>query len=448
MKKTLFSLSLCFVALLLLTTCRTDESVDALSEVENITAKPYVKKSPWSEDEEFIKQAQAVFLEHADLDFISENYGDIYWDYGTSSVSTYGMKLWVPTMKGGEITSYMQATVKNGKIYFSQNQQEDFIRMFKIVMAAQGRPMKAKKEYRSSADSSIKLERGKVAKSKTEGCLTVMWEICLAPDDGRGCIPTKSEDTKCDDSGSFGDDGSDFGDDGSSFPITPGDIGDGYHFGGGGGNPAPSPNQEIIDNLDGYPCAQNLLKQLPNLNNSLSKLIEDALGASNKNYQIIFSASDFSNEDPNLMGRTQRVLEDGNTITYTIKLRSEMLETATQEYILSVMYHEFVHAYLAYEFKKLGSEAYREKYPYLEEYTVSGVSKFRFKKGDHQAFGPFIDEIADAIQSFNPSFPRDRAVSLAIDGVFDGYLPLLNESYNASERNGEFLAKGTKCKKS
>jgi len=107
MKKTLFSFSLCFIALLLLTTCRTDEGIDTLSEVENITAKPYVKKSPWSEDEEFIKQAQAVFLEHADLDFISENYGEVYWDYATSFTSSRRMELWIPTVKGGEITSYM-----------------------------------------------------------------------------------------------------------------------------------------------------------------------------------------------------------------------------------------------------------------------------------------------------------------------------------------------------
>lgn len=44
--------------------------------------------------------------------------------------------------------------------------------------------------------------------------------------------------------------------------------------GGGGYFPTPKPNQEIINNLKDYPCAQKLVEQLPDLNSSLSNLIK------------------------------------------------------------------------------------------------------------------------------------------------------------------------------
>ncbi|OPC34520.1 hypothetical protein [Elizabethkingia miricola] len=223
----------------------------------------------------------------------------------------------------------------------------------------------------------------------------------------------------------------------------------GSDTGGGGApfpNPSTNPNQEIINNLKDYPCAQNLLEKLPNLNNDLAKLIKEALGENNKDIQVNFFGETFA--DPDLQGETRKVSKIGDVITkYDIALSDAMLKRSTQEYILATMYHEFIHAYLGYEFIQLKADAYHAKYPYLESYIVGGERKFKFIIGDHQAYTPFVNMIADAIQSFNPSFPRERAISLAMEGLTDEGLPLLNQSYNKSERQGDFLSKGTKCSK-
>ncbi|WP_454060246.1 hypothetical protein [Elizabethkingia ursingii] len=218
--------------------------------------------------------------------------------------------------------------------------------------------------------------------------------------------------------------------------------------GGGGYFPTPKPNQEIINNLKDYPCAQKLLEQLPSLNNSLAKLIEVAF-KSNKKANVTFNVADFN--DPLLQGefKDKTTEEDkiNGVLTYQIELSRKILKNSTQEYVLGVMYHEFVHAYLGYEFKRLGPDEYHRQYPYIENYVVGGVTKFRFITGDHQAYGPFINMIADAIQSYNPKFPRDRAIAIAMEGLTKNELPNNGEDYNTIERYSGDTAVGTKCSK-
>ncbi len=194
----------------------------------------------------------------------------------------------------------------------------------------------------------------------------------------------------------------------------------------GGGT--PNANQEIINNLKDYPCAQKLLEQLPNLNNSLAKLIEAAF-KSNKKANVTFWGVDFA--DPLLQGefKDKTTEEDkiNGVLTFQIELSKKILKNSTQEYVLGVMYHEFVHAYLGYEFKRLGPDEYHRQYPYIENYVVDGVTKFRFITGDHQAYSPFINMIADAIQSYNPKFQEIEQLQLL-------WRDLLKTNYQIMER--------------
>ncbi|MCT4138593.1 hypothetical protein HZP64_15135 [Elizabethkingia anophelis] len=215
---------------------------------------------------------------------------------------------------------------------------------------------------------------------------------------------------------------------------------------GGSGGSTPSPNQEIINKLEKYPCAQALLEELPSLKNSLSELIQVAF-KSNKKANVTFISANF--DDPLLQGETKNLTTDederNGVVNFQIELSEKILKKSTQEYVLGVMYHEFVHAYLGYEFKRLGPNAYHSQYPYIENYEVGGVTKFRFITGDHQAYGPFINMIADAIQSYNPAFPRDRAISLAMEGITNEDLPNDGDTYNTLERYSSPSAAGTKC---
>lgn len=242
----------------------------------------------------------------------------------------------------------------------------------------------------------------------------------------------------------------------SSWLTGAGGVNYGNTLGGGmsggptthGGGGTPNANQEIINNLKDYPCAQKLLEQLPNLNNSLAKLIEAAF-KSNKKANVTFWGVDFA--DPLLQGefKDKTTEEDkiNGVLTFQIELSKKILKNSTQEYVLGVMYHEFVHAYLGYEFKRLGPDEYHRQYPYIENYVVDGVTKFRFITGDHQAYSPFINMIADAIQSYNPKFPRDRAIAIAMEGLTKDELPNNGEDYNTIERYSGDTAVGTKCSK-
>ncbi|MCL1680835.1 hypothetical protein M2T92_17490 [Elizabethkingia miricola] len=219
---------------------------------------------------------------------------------------------------------------------------------------------------------------------------------------------------------------------------------------GGGGGSTPNANQEIINNLEKYPCAQKLLEQLPNLDNSLAKILNDAL-ATNSKIKVTFVGGPLKGDKPGelLAGRTSYVSTNNETgvVSYNIILNQDVLKSATQEYTLALMYHESIHAFLLNQHTVLGADEFFRQYPYLENYVVGGVTKFKFIPGNHQAYGPFVNMIADAIQSYNPKFPRDRAISLAMEGITEEDLPNNGDSYNTIERYSGDTAVGTKCAK-
>ncbi|MDC8025730.1 hypothetical protein [Elizabethkingia anophelis] len=220
--------------------------------------------------------------------------------------------------------------------------------------------------------------------------------------------------------------------------------------GGGDGTPNPTPealtNKEIIDSLRGYPCAQDILRKIPDLNSSLSNLVKNTF-KNNDNVKVTFVPKDFT--DSNLEGH---FIEDKvktqttGIIHFNIEISTGILQNATQEYVLSVMYHELVHAYLAHEWNRLGADAYHQQYPYLESYTMGGEMKFRFIPGDHQAYTPFINMIADAIQAYNPNFPKKQANHLAMGGLTNGIDEGIGTRKNEKDSNN--FAIGTKCSKS
>ncbi|MDE5439241.1 SprT-like domain-containing protein, partial [Elizabethkingia meningoseptica] len=249
----------------------------------------------------------------------------------------------------------------------------------------------------------------------------------------------------------------------SSWLTGAGGVNYGNTLGGGmsggptthGGGGTPNANQEIINNLKDYPCAQKLLEQLPSLDNSLAKLIETTF-KNNDKIKVTFVAGELKSDKPNeiLAGRTNYIETNPNTnvVTYNITLNRDILKTATQEYVLATMYHEFIHAYLGYEQKVLGADAYHAKYPYLESYMIGDVKKFKFITGDHQAYAPFINMISDAIMSYakvnNPNFPQKVANALAMEGVASNEtIPGEVSAYTPLERLGDRYAQGVKCAK-
>lgn len=164
-----------------------------------------------------------------------------------------------------------------------------------------------------------------------------------------------------------------------------GSSGGGSGGGGSGGNgnvpplipPATDKNQEIIDALDGYPCAQAVLEKLPNLENKISKWLNDAFN-NNQKFTITFSADD------SLSGTFTDGYHSsyGNRIrqTHNIKLNPDILKNSSQEYIAATMYHEVLHGFLNYEKTKLFDEGRLDQfgilYPGWTSSTIGGQEKF------------------------------------------------------------------------
>lgn len=94
----------------------------------------------------------------------------------------------------------------------------------------------------------------------------------------------------------------------------------------------PITQQDIISELQGYPCAQSILSQLPTMSNDISASMRNVF-QNNKNYEIIFRA------------KTGLGIVDGETFySYSkqfdnfrsvINLNDQILQNATKEYILN-----------------------------------------------------------------------------------------------------------------
>jgi len=191
---------------------------------------------------------------------------------------------------------------------------------------------------------------------------------------------------------------------------------------------------EIKDSLDSFPCAKNLIDPLFNLKNNIAQLLNDQFDDPDIDYEIYFRAND--------LGESIDGLWNNNNMSgtaHTITLNSNMLSTASKEYILVTMYHEALHAYV-YSLKQSLGNQFPILYPEISEYWINGTPKY---SGTHADLGGFIDDLADAIQSFNPGISNYDAQVLAKAGIINpNNISNFDKNINKSYRDG---VSGTDC---
>jgi len=213
----------------------------------------------------------------------------------------------------------------------------------------------------------------------------------------------------------------------------------------------------IINELKN-PCAKALVDKAPTLANDIATLLNNTFGT-NDNINVIFKEKK-SLRGTTTSGETTRLKSSEGIIDIEIGLNPDILNSATKEYILATIYHEVIHAFLRVELAKLGESAFYKKYPNsfihngtgLLEYNEKGVikyipySKIEFVIGDHFQLEPFINNLADAIQSFNPNMPTEVTKALAKVGIIQQKdLSPKEIEYNFNEKVGNNNKKGTKC---
>ncbi|WP_028297922.1 hypothetical protein [Olivibacter sitiensis] len=225
--------------------------------------------------------------------------------------------------------------------------------------------------------------------------------------------------------------------------------------GGGGGAPPGNDdnNNDIIDSLQNYPCAQAILAELPDLKNDIAEKIKTTFQGDCDFHMVFKPSSSLGNTVDGT--HTSRInlnngynYSDGYQIYSTIEINEDVLNYASKEYILVTMYHEALHAFLTVESNKLSPSDFASKYPDITKYMADipggSIGKYMFVNGHSTMATNFLNQLSEAILSFNPNFPTDRANALAMTGIIE--TDTENKNLNAKERDtrkGE--SQGTIC---
>jgi hypothetical protein len=114
--------------------CLNDDYNDKAVESYSDTLGSYVSKSPWKEDEVFIKKAKTVFFKNVDTHYFNGKYGVVEWNYAMSFGCFDESYIIVPILKNNQVSTVMKVIRKGSKIFFYENENPQFIVFFNQVL--------------------------------------------------------------------------------------------------------------------------------------------------------------------------------------------------------------------------------------------------------------------------------------------------------------------------
>lgn len=225
------------------------------------------------------------------------------------------------------------------------------------------------------------------------------------------------------------------------YPSNPGHGGGGGN--GGSNSPPNTANLAIIDSLVGYPCAQDILRQLPNLKNDIATLIKNTFGP-NSNIDLQFKV-DSTLKNTTVDGKFLSYAGNSpnNGATYKIGINPDVLKNASREYILVTLYHEALHAYIGYAKATMSADLFTATFGSLE--FNGGRTLLKPVDGHFElAANNYILGLRNSIISLNASYNLDRAYALALGGIVN--LSTSDFQINSQERDTSKIGyTGTKC---
>ena len=218
---------------------------DMLQNTTEYSSKEYISKSPWNEDEVYIKKVQQVFLKHANLQYFNNRYGEAYWDY-SMSFGQFGERFaLIPVVKENKVVLILEAIRKGKKLYFYEKTDENYLQFFNYLLFS---PTSGYKETNGRQSTTAKL---------TYTCTTKTF-IVECTDAMPNCTPLTSTLTNCELTGTG--------------PSTPKASLEEPPMGGGGGS--GDDGYEYTDPPVETPC--ELMKTLVANENYMKKI--DSLG--------------------------------------------------------------------------------------------------------------------------------------------------------------------------
>ncbi|WP_157262970.1 hypothetical protein [Pedobacter steynii] len=223
----------------------------------------------------------------------------------------------------------------------------------------------------------------------------------------------------------------------------------------GGGTGSTPPTKDIIDSLQGYPCAQALLTQLPLLNNDIAAKINATFnGSCDFNMKFVphaFPAGSKTDGDQTVTSIEMKNgfnVKDGFTISTTIRINEDVLKYATKEYILATMYHEALHSFIAVEKFRLGDQ-YSTTYPDVNPAYINGAAGIDVTKAifvdKHSVMAiNYLNGLTSALLSYNSNLNKATAEAMAAAGIL--HLDPAASTLNTNERDTRNkTSTGTKC---
>jgi len=174
-------------------------------------------------------------------------------------------------------------------------------------------------------------------------------------------------------------------------------------------------NQSIIDSLDGYPCAQNILKQLPNVNNLADSILNGVFGI-NSPVDIVFKPK--TNQPYQYNGETVLVNIVNGKFRFDIYIGHHILVNSAQEFILGTMIHECIHAMIQYQYERfingeITEQQFKNLFPSAWAYMNMGPYS-----AEHQEMADnYVEKLSQIILSFNPMLGTNNASLLAWRGL-------------------------------
>jgi len=199
-------------------------------------------------------------------------------------------------------------------------------------------------------------------------------------------------------------------------------------------DPPISPNHIIIDSLQGYPCAQGILAALPNLNAETKNILQNTFGI-NESFNIIFRAdTNMPNYDNGVTSRIAKNVAT-NTFDIGIRLNGNMLRNSSKEFILNVMFHESIHAYINYQWflyntNQIDSVTFKTEFPVI----------WNYKNGNNaqhiEISESYISKLKQTISNYNVSADSLMVRAIAWVGLQEtpAWINLANDTIDIREK--------------
>jgi hypothetical protein len=188
-----------------------------------------------------------------------------------------------------------------------------------------------------------------------------------------------------------------------------------YCYGGGSGNGEyddenytqtnVDENQSIIDSLQGYPCAQNLLKEMPKVNDQVKQILYDVFGI-NDDVNIMFTPANLADD---IDGATT-CGGSSNFFNCTVKINTLILNGSVRDYIAATLIHEAIHAYINYQRTVLPPDTFNTRFPIFGNYIGNDPHH-------NEMANNYVNIMASVISGLNPNLSTFNSQALAWGGL-------------------------------